>query len=168
MTKILTLLTVLLLMSGCSAFTEHSTGLTADRSQLTVCPSWPRCVSSDSPRVERYVAPLALSAEGIAMGQHLWPKVVETVRAIERARIVENTENYLHAEIDSPWDFYIDDLELHWRPEAKTIAVRSSGRIGYYDFEVNRKRVEALRNALIDQGLVKATQVECGSSMLRR
>ena len=55
----------------------------------------------------------------------------------------------------SPWHVYTDDLELLWLPEHKRVEVRSSSRIGYYDFGVNRERVEALRARLLEQGALK-------------
>lgn len=79
-----------------------------------------------------------------------------------RTRIVEEQADYLRAEITSPWHFYTDDLELLLRPHQKQIAVRSTGRIGYYDFEVNRDRVEALRTALCQASMV-ACRDDAGS-----
>jgi uncharacterized protein (DUF1499 family) len=50
---------------------------------------------------------------------------------------------------------FVDDLELHLRPGAGIIAVRSASRTGRSDFGVNRSRVEDLRAALIKRGIVK-------------
>lgn len=74
---------------------------------------------------------------------------------MERTRIVDEGTNYLHAEVVSPWHVYTDDLELLLRPAERRIDVRSSARIGYYDFEVNRDRVELLRERLAERGLVE-------------
>lgn len=142
-------------LSACTAFNEYSTGLVTapmtNQQQLTPCPSWPRCVSSDSQRIERYIQPFAINASPT----HAWRAAQDAVADMPRTRIITSTDNYLHAEIDSPWHFYIDDLELHFRPASQQIAVRSSGRIGYYDFEVNHDRIEALRRVLIQAGVVK-------------
>ena len=114
--------------------------------QLEPCLSAPRCVSSLGDD-EHKVAPFKLAQ---ASG---WSAVVEAVRAGERTTIVQDDAHYLHAEIVSPWHFYTDDLELMLRADGK-VEVRSSSRIGYYDFDVNRKRVEALREALVAKGVL--------------
>lgn len=136
------------LLAGCGAFTEHRVGRIQDR--LTACPAWPRCVSSFENSQRHGIAPLALTAEAA----RAWSAARLAVASMERTRIVDEQADYLRAEITSPWHFYTDDLELLLRVEQKEIAVRSTGRIGYYDFEVNRDRVEALRAALCQASMV--------------
>ncbi len=43
---------------------------------------------------------------------------------------------------------FIDDLELFLDPLNGIISIRSAARTGYWDFGVNRRRVEQLRHAL--------------------
>jgi uncharacterized protein (DUF1499 family) len=50
---------------------------------------------------------------------------------------------------------FVDDLELHLRPQENAIAVRSAARLGYSDFGVNRRRVENLRNAVRRRGAIR-------------
>lgn len=136
-------------LSGCAAFTEHSVGVLDG--QFSDCPAWPRCVSSDSNVDEKFVPPLKITGDVNAA----WQAARETVANMERTEIVKKKPDYLHAEVISPWHFYTDDLELNLRPSEKIIAVRSSGRIGYFDFHVNRDRVEALRATLAERGVVE-------------
>jgi uncharacterized protein (DUF1499 family) len=42
----------------------------------------------------------------------------------------------------------VDDVEFWFDAAAKTIHFRSASRSGYYDFGVNRKRMEELRRKL--------------------
>lgn len=72
-----------------------------------------------------------------------------------RTKIIAQTDNYLHAECSSAVFGFVDDLELHLRPEQNLIAVRSAARLGRSDLGVNRRRVENLRLLLRQQGLVK-------------
>lgn len=51
--------------------------------------------------------------------------------------------------------FFVDDLELHLRPEQNLIAVRSAARLGSSDLGVNRKRVEKLRSLLRREAVIK-------------
>ena len=138
-------------LAGCSAFTERSTGVVQD--ELTDCPSWPRCVSSAT-NAERRVEPFVLAMPA----ERGWRIARNAVANMERTTVVNETADYLHAEIKSPWNFYTDDLELLLKPatagQAARIEVRSSGRIGYFDFHVNRERVEGLRQSLIQKGVV--------------
>ena len=136
------------LITGCAQFSEHSTGLV--NNQLTPCPSWPRCVSSVSAEAERRVEPFQLQPPFDAR----WDDAIATLAAMPRTRIVSRDKYYVHAEVTSPWGVYTDDLEMLLDRSSGRVDVRSSGRIGYYDFEVNRERVEALREALAAKGLI--------------
>jgi hypothetical protein len=61
-----------------------------------------------------------------------------------RVRIVEFTdEDYLHVEFRSSLFGFVDDLEYYLSPPG-TIQVRSASRTEYYDFGVNRERVETI------------------------
>ena len=46
-------------------------------------------------------------------------------------------------------------MELFLKPETNTVSVRSASRSGYYDFGVNRKRVENLRQDLLAADLIE-------------
>ena len=63
---------------------------------------------------------------------------------MDRARIVQSTDDYVHAEFRSVVFGFVDDVEFYFSPPG-TIQVRSASRTGYYDFRVNRERVETLR-----------------------
>lgn len=134
-----------LLLAACSSLPEG--GLREGR--LLPCAPAPHCVSSTAADQGHRVAPLTLATPGAAG----WTRAVEAVAASERTTLVVRQERYLHAEVISPWHVYTDDLELLW-DGASRIDVRSSSRIGYYDFDVNRKRVEALRATLQAEGVV--------------
>jgi uncharacterized protein (DUF1499 family) len=61
------------------------------------------------------------------------------------ARIAEEKAGYLRAEFRSSLFGFVDDLELLLDKAAKRIDVRSASRTGYFDFGVNRRRVEEIR-----------------------
>jgi uncharacterized protein (DUF1499 family) len=77
------------------------------------------------------------------------------VSELSRTRIVTETADYLHAECRSALLGFVDDLELHLRPDEGIIAVRSASRLGYSDLGVNRRRVEGLRTSLIERGVLR-------------
>ena len=124
-------------------------GLTDGR--LSACPSSPNCVCSDEAGTSRAIEPLLLAIEAV----QAWPLVGEAVRDLPRTRVVTKSADYIHAECASNLLGFVDDLELHLRAEDAIIAVRSASRLGYSDFGVNRRRVETLRAALQEQGVLR-------------
>ena len=72
-----------------------------------------------------------------------YARLREVLQGMARVRIVQSTGEYLHAEVRSAVFGFVDDLEFYFSPPG-TIQVRSASRTGYYDFGVNRERVEAL------------------------
>lgn len=141
-------LAALLLLAGCAGPKSLSG---PDAARLAPCPSAPHCVGSEETDARHAVAGFTL-AEPVA---ETWPRVVQAVRDLERTNVVLADARYVHAEIVSPWRFYTDDLELLLDRASGRMQVRSSSRVGYYDFGVNRDRVEALRRALAAKGLLR-------------
>ena len=146
--RLLIILTALL-ASACAQMTERSTGLVDG--QLTPCPAWPRCVHSQPQDSDKQIAPFQLRQP---YGEH-WPRVVTELAAMPRTTLVEQRDDYVYAEVISPWRFYTDDIELRLNPRSGRVDVRSSGRIGYYDFDVNRDRINALRSRLQAAELIR-------------
>jgi uncharacterized protein (DUF1499 family) len=56
-------------------------------------------------------------------------------------------EPYLRAECKTLVFRFTDDIEFLLDRDARLIHVRSGARVGWYDFGVNRRRVEAIRRA---------------------
>ena len=136
---------------GCSGKRPDDIGVSG--TTLAPCPSSPNCVSSDADTGD---SEHAIAAFGLAAAPAVaWQAAREIVAATERTKIVSATESYLHAESTSRLMRYVDDLELHLRPGAKQIAVRSASRVGRGDGGVNRARVETLREALVAAGVVR-------------
>jgi uncharacterized protein (DUF1499 family) len=67
------------------------------------------------------------------------------VAAMPGARIVEARPDYVYAQFTSKGLRFVDDTEFWFSPAENAIHVRSASRIGRRDFDVNRKRVEAIR-----------------------
>ena len=143
-------LVVVGLLLSCAGRRPEDLGITEGR--LRPCPGSPNCVSSDAPRDDpHYVAPLEL----VVPAERAWPAVREAAAALDGARVVAEEPRYLHLECESRLLGFVDDLELHLRPEQARVAVRSASRLGYSDLGANRRRVEALRRRLLEQGVVR-------------
>ncbi len=141
----------LLAMSLLSCSNHRPSHLGVTNSRLATCPTSPNCVSSDASDAGHQIPPLQLHAPA----DRVWQMSEEAVSALPRTHIVTTTPDYLHAECRSALFGFVDDLELHLRPNEGIIAVRSASRLGYSDFGVNRRRIETLRKLLIHQGMVR-------------
>ena len=89
---------------------------------------------------EQRVAPLRYDGDAAQARARL----LGVLNGMERARIVQSTDDYVHVEFRSAVFGFVDDVEFYFSPPG-TLQVRSASRTGYYDFGVNRERVETLR-----------------------
>ncbi len=64
-------------------------------------------------------------------------------------KVVERRPDYLHAEAETRWMKFVDDLEFWANPALGVIDLRSASRLGREDFGVNRERIEAIRAAYL-------------------
>lgn len=145
-------LIVFLLINPCGMSTSSAVTETVTMPmRLTPCPDSPNCISSDAADASQRVG----AFEIIIPADAAWRLAREAVNGLPRTKITHATENYLHAECTSALLRFVDDLELELRTDERVIAVRSASRAGYWDFGVNRRRVERLRDALRSRGVIK-------------
>lgn len=142
------LLSVLLSLSACIS-SEVTTGIVNDR--LRSCPDSPNCVSSDATDEEHRVEPYRLKTAP----RRVWHELQNVVTAEERSRLIAVDDRYLHVEFRSAVFRFVDDTEFHLRASEGIIAVRSAARTGHGDFDVNRKRVDRIREALRARKLIE-------------
>lgn len=135
--------------SSTSCAAQSSANPSSSDAGLPACPDSPNCVSSDAQDAKHQIAPLKFTIPV----PEAWQIVQEQVARLPRTTVVTSKPGYLQAECRSAVFGFVDDLELQLRAEQGVIAVRSAARTGYYDFGANRKRVEALRAALIEAGI---------------
>lgn len=132
----------LLALAGCAASPPDSLR-GVDGASLAPCPSAPRCVSSQAEDPGKRVPPLHHAGTRQASRR----AIVSVVEAMEASRVVTAEGDYVHATYTSDWLGFVDDVEFVINRGTR-IDVHSSARIGYYDFGVNRARVEAIRRRL--------------------
>lgn len=144
------LLAVCLLLTACSGG-KSTIMLGIDNQKLALCPSTPNCVCSDASDSQHRIEPLRLREAA----EDAWREVQSRAAALPGAKIVTAESDYLHVECRSKVFGFVDDLELHLRRQEGIIAVRSAARLGYFDFGVNRKRVEQLRSELSARGVLE-------------
>jgi len=118
---------------------------------ISVCPDSPNCVSSESQDERHAVKPMYLAGKSNTE----WAEIKARVGRLPRAKIVTNSEWYVHATLKSRLFGFVDDLELKLDPHTQMIRIRSAARSGYYDLGVNRRRVENLRKQLKSAKLIR-------------
>lgn len=146
--------TILIAVSLVALFScagKRPTDLGVSEGRLRPCPATPNCVSTVADDAAHRVASFDLAVAPDAA----WPAVEAAVDAIPRSRVVTATADYLHAEVSSAVFGFVDDLEVYLPAGGSVLMVRSASRLGHSDLGVNRRRVEALRAALVEHGVVR-------------
>ena len=127
---------------GCSTGPRLAeTGVLAD------CPIAPHCVSSQASHRWYAIAPIQVRGTAAQTQAAL----ANIITAMPRSTLKTERPGYLYATFRTPNAGFTDDLELLLSDDGAVFHVRSSGRIGWFDWDVNRDRVERIRAALIDK-----------------
>jgi uncharacterized protein (DUF1499 family) len=111
--------------------------------KLKPCSSFPNSVSSYATDDQHAMEPLHFNSNA----DSAWDRLKQVLVGWPRTLIVAATEAYLRAECDSLVFRFRDDLEFLLDHEAKVIHFRAAARVGYSDLGVNRRRMEAFRQA---------------------
>lgn len=123
-------------MTSCTS--KFPTGELID-GRLRPCPKRPNCVSSEEGSVNM-IQPIKFTTNP----EDSWREVQKFIKEMG-GRIISREPTYLWATFTSKVLRFVDDLELRLVEEKNLIHIRSSSRTGYYDFGVNRKRIEKIR-----------------------
>ena len=91
------------------------------------------------------IAPLPARGDGATT----LARIRAVVEAMSGAKVVKSDADYLYAQYTTPVMKFVDDVEFWFDPAAQVVQVRSASRVGEGDLGVNRKRIEAVRAALV-------------------
>ena len=133
-------LPLLVVLSACSGTAPDNLGIREGR--LTACPDSPNCVNSQASDERHAIEPLPLKGSAEETQARLKALLSEE----PRVTLVEEAPGYLRAEFSSKLMRFVDDVEFMIGGAA--VDVRSASRLGYADFDVNRERIEHLRQRL--------------------
>lgn len=142
--QIQAVLTGLLFLTGCSG-TVPKLGI--ENGQLAQCPASPNCVNSQAKDQKHFIEPIQISGTPSETRNH----ILIILKELNRSKIITAEDNYIRAEFSSRVFGFVDDIEFYFPDTNSTktiIHVRSASRVGYWDFGVNRKRIEQVRNRL--------------------
>lgn len=126
-------------------------GLTKE-DKLAACPESPNCVCSDTDGSSHGIEPLIIEGDPLAA----WATLLGWLENQPRFTITVRESNYIRAEARTALLRFVDDVEFHLRPQTGEIAMRSASRVGYSDMGTNRRRLESVRTALAEAGVVNA------------
>jgi uncharacterized protein (DUF1499 family) len=83
--------------------------------------------------------------------ERAWAGLLDALAVTPGVTVVQQSSGYLHAEAQTRWLRFVDDLEFYLPPDGQAIEVRSASRLGREDFGANRQRVEAIRARFLDR-----------------
>lgn len=115
----------------------------SDKIMLKECPSTPNCVSSEAKDTKHYIEPISIDdKEG-----NVKEKLIKVIEKFQ-GKILEDKGNFLKVAFYSKFFGFEDIADFEIEPENNIINVRSAAQTGWYDFGVNRKRMEKIRKEL--------------------
>jgi uncharacterized protein (DUF1499 family) len=136
--NIVALFLIVMSVVACAGRAQESRSKTP--ADLAPCPDSPNCVSTKSTDAGRAMPPLTY----LKSAEESMERLVAVVREMKRAVIVSATPSYLHVEFRSALFRFVDDVQFVLDDSARVIHFRSASRTGYYDFGVNRKRMQEI------------------------
>ena len=111
--------------------------------RLRPCPSSPNCVSSQAVDQRHQMAPIPYA--GVPEDAQVRLRTI--IRAMPRAEITRDESGYLVVSFRSRVFGFLDEAEFVVDGDSRLIHFRSGARTGYYDFGVNRSRMERITAA---------------------
>lgn len=132
------------LLVACSDMLNAKSKTNTPPATIAPCPDYPRCVSTEAQKPNQRMAPIHYEG-GSELAQERLRKII---RSMPRATITTDMPGYLAAQFKSRLIGFTDDVEFLFDPRDFTIHFRSGARVGYYDFGVNRSRMEFIAQAL--------------------
>jgi len=114
---------------------------------LAPCPSRPNCVSSLAADKSHHMPPVSFTGSVEAAQERL----MRIIRLIPRSEIVKDEPGYLAVTFRSKLFGFVDEAEFAFDEKSGEINFRSGARTGYYDFGVNRSRIEEIRKSFMEQ-----------------
>ncbi|WP_432204938.1 DUF1499 domain-containing protein [Cetobacterium somerae] len=110
---------------------------------LEECPKSPNCVSSFSQNKSHYIKPIEI----VGNVNEAREKLIQILKNLH-GEILQENKDYIKVAFYSKFFKFEDIAEFQIDSNKKIINVRSAAQTGWYDFGVNRKRIEKIRQEL--------------------
>lgn len=123
---------------SCASQGKRPLGMTDGK--LSPCPRRPNCISSEVDAGPSQIEPLTFTGTP----ETAWMCLKRSIQ--DKGGVIEQEgSGYIWAIFKTRLFRFVDDIEFRMDVKDEVIHVRSASRVGYSDFGVNRRRVEALR-----------------------
>jgi uncharacterized protein (DUF1499 family) len=122
-------------------------GVGAATGRLADLPASPNAVASYAAGAYPRMEPLPFTGAADAARERL----VALLAGQPRSRIETAADNYVHATFRSRLFRFVDDVEFLIDPDGGVIHYRAAARMGYSDMGVNQARMEAIRQAWLQE-----------------
>jgi len=113
--------------------------------RLEPCPDSPNCVSTEADDPAKRMPPLRFDGPPEAARGG----ILTVLEGRRRVRVVEASEDYVHAEFTTPLFRFVDDVEFWIDVAGGKVHYRSASRVGHSDLGVNRRRMRTLSRRLM-------------------
>lgn len=134
-----------LLLTACAGQVPSDLGV-VNSSELRPCPNTPNCVQTYDPLDElHFQQPLVVKESETETQLFIRSAIVKTGGKIISEKTLMSSGIYLHAEYESDWLKFVDDVEVLIKDDL--IHMRSASRLGHSDMGVNAKRFEKIKAA---------------------
>lgn len=111
---------------------------------LRACPESPNCIQTyDVADQNHFKTPLSPKADILQTTQAIKKAIMGSGGEIISEQALSPVGYYLHAEYESKWIRFVDDVEVVI--QADSIQLRSASRLGRSDFGVNGERFEEIK-----------------------
>jgi len=136
------------LLMGCAGQVPSNLGM-LNGSELRPCPDKPNCVQTYDPVDQsHFQLPLKSKADREQTQIAITRAITETGGKVISKKLLKPSGIYLHAEYESDWLKFVDDIEVVIKDGL--IHLRSASRLGYSDMGVNAKRFEAIKASYVE------------------
>ena len=134
---------VILILAILARVVKRPANLGVREGKLAPCPNSPNCVSTQSQDPRHQIAPIAYATSL----EEAKATLLQVIRSMKGTTIITEDPNYIHVEFYVRGIGFVDDVEFYLDQQAQLIHFRSSARLPYYDWQVNRNRMETIRAA---------------------
>ena len=128
----------MLIILGCSIKPPDNPG--RDKGILSPCPDAPNCVSTKSGDSRHAMAPLPF----VGTKEQSRNRIIKIISDMKGAKIIESGESYIYSQFRTRLLRFVDDVEFFLDDAARKVHFRSASRVGYYDFGLNRRRMNEI------------------------
>lgn len=134
---------VLVILAILARVVKRPANLGVREGKLAPCPNSPNCVSTQSQDPRHQIAPIAYATSPAEAKATL----LQVIRSMKGTTIITDDPTYILVEFHVRGIGFVDDVEFYLDQQAQRIDFRSSARLPYYDWQVNRNRMEEIRAA---------------------